>query len=72
MFGALAELGEGRLMAMQTPPRRSPLSGAELQLLGAANPLLALVAETLRQFEPFAPSMIADVMGQLPRGDAAP
>ncbi len=72
MFGALAELGEGRIVAMQTPPRRSPLSGAELQLLGASNPLLALVAELARQFEPFAPSMIADVMGMLPRGDVAP
>jgi len=72
MFGALAELGEGRIVAMQSTPRRSPLSGAELQLLGASNPLLALVAELARQFEPFAPSMIADVMGQLPRGDAAP
>lgn len=72
MFAGLAELGEGRIVAMQTPPRRSPLSGAELQLLGASNPLLALVAELARQFEPFAPSMIADVMGMLPRGDVAP
>jgi hypothetical protein len=30
------------------------------------------VAELARQFEPFAPSMIADVMGQLPRGDVLP
>jgi hypothetical protein len=48
------------------------VSGAELQLLGVANPLWALVGEVLRQLEPFAPSMIADVMGQLPRGDAVP
>ncbi|HEX9100832.1 MAG TPA: hypothetical protein VF997_01445, partial [Polyangia bacterium] len=72
MFGAIAELGEGRVVAMQTPPRRSPVSGAELQLLGIANPVLAHVAELLRQFEPFAPSMIADVMGQLARGEPAP
>jgi len=65
-------MGEGRIVQLQTPPRRSPVSGAELQLLGATNPLLALVAELARQFEPFAPSMIADVMGQLPRGDVAP
>ena len=53
-------------------PRRPSVSGAELQLLGVANPLLALVGELLRQLEPFAPSMIADVMGLLPRGDAVP
>ena len=72
MFGALADLGDGRVTLLQTPPRRSPLSGAELQLLGGANPLIALVAEMVRQFEPFAPAMIADVMGLAPRGDVAP
>ena len=69
MFDALADLGEGRVVVLQTPPRRSPLSGAELQLLGAANPLIALVAELVRQFEPFAPQMIADVMGLQTRGE---
>jgi hypothetical protein len=54
------------------PARRAPLSAAELQLLGPTNPVLAVVAELARQFEPFAPSLIADVMGQLPRGSEAP
>ena len=72
MFGALGDLGDGRIVDLQTPPRRSPLSGAELQLLGAANPLIALVAELVRQFEPFAPAMIADVMGLQPRGELLP
>jgi len=72
MFGALADLGDGRVVVLQTPPRRSPLSGAELQLLGAANPLIALVAELVRQLEPYAPAMIADVMGLGPRGEMLP
>jgi hypothetical protein len=72
MFGAIADLGEGRMTLLQMPPRRSPVSVAELQLLGAANPLIALVAELVRQFEPFAPAMIADVMGLAPRGEVAP
>ncbi len=72
MFTVLAELVDGRVVAMQRPARRSPLSSAELQLLGTSNPVLALVAELVRQFEPLAPTMIADVMGQLARGEVAP
>lgn len=72
MFAGLAELAEGRVVTVGPAGRRQPLSAAELELLGTNNPVLAVVAEMARQFEPFAPSIIADVMGQLPRGTEAP
>ena len=41
-------------------------------MLFRSNPLIALVAELVRQFEPFAPAMIGEVMGLQPRGELLP